>query len=271
MRVPTGAQPLRGEEKGNGMATEMQRLPCREHGGIFLRTPTRGRKPVSCSTENPCNRAKSVQQHGATSRRLRAAELAEAVESRREVPAKKPSRNVPAASSTIVRNNPSIPLAHEAKRLLEPQGWQLAGKAWYATDEETGKEMAFSSVLGRRGEEVISFLWCNARLVSQNYSMWNSDKPSENGMPKKRLDFDPDDMSDVALIKRLSGRKVWWWNKLGKSAESATMPHGADKRIKVEHLMDGNGQEEARIISFVDQSGTGFRDFNVGALLKVNS
>jgi hypothetical protein len=160
-------------------------------------------------------------------------------------------------------------LAFQAKKLLEPQGWQAKGRAWIDSHVEGEPTEFFATLTATRGEEMISFLWRNGKLVSQEYSMWSTDKPTQSGMPRKRLDFEPDELTDSALVKRLSGRKITFWNHLGKTTQIATLPRGVDKRIKVEHLMNGNGDEEHRVISFVDQAGTGFRAFYVDALLKV--
>lgn len=285
---------------------EYKQQLCKTHGGYFSIPVKRGRPPTHCSDGNVCDRARKsnrvvTKDNTATAAEKRRATspgaTARAVVKRNahpETPPRKPvrkaranvreeapqkaTRNRPEASNAVVSHNPSVPLAYEAKRLLEPQGWKCQGRAWMeapdpASGYETGDMIAFASLIGTRGEEKITFLWRNRKLVSQEYSMWNSDKPSENGMPRRRLDFDPEEMSDAALIKRLSGRKVFWWNTLGKSAESATIPHGAGKRVKVEHLLDGNGIEEARVVTFVDASGngsSGFRSFHVSALLKVN-
>lgn len=279
---------------------------CRTHGGYFSIPIKRGRPPVNCSEDNVCDaatnrrktstqatgkanggrrpakvaNAQSVRNTVQKPRRqdqkpsvpTKAQQLAAAVTKRTGVPVKAVRGSSTVATPAVVSNNPSIRWASEAKRLLEPQGWKVQGRAW--SEMEDDHKAFYASLIATRGEETISFLWRDAKLVSQDYKMWDTDKPSENGMPRKRLDFDPDEMSDAALIKRLSGRKVIWWNRLGKSTEHAVIPHGSDKRVKVEHLLNGNGDEEARVVTFVDgtngYSATGFRSFHVSALLKVS-
>lgn len=72
----------------------MRRIQCRAHpGGIFSITPKRGRQPVSCKPEYPCDRAAE-----------RAAE----------------------APLTV---NPSLPLAKAAKERLVALGWVCEGRA----------------------------------------------------------------------------------------------------------------------------------------------
>lgn len=165
------------------------------------------------------------------------------------------------ASPVVIRHNPSVPLAFQAKKVLEPEGWQVKAEAF---DED-----ATVVLTGSRGKEIISLTWVNGKLTKQDYSMFVGDKPELEGMPRPRLDFIVDDMSDMALVKELCGKKVTWWNRIGKSKETATFPARSDQRVKVEHLMNGSGHEEKRVISFVDQSGTGYRAFDAAALLSV--
>lgn len=273
---------------------EYKQQLCRTHNGYFSIPIKRGRPPVHCSPDNVCSKvtvkgARQVREESRPTRRntvqksrrqdqpaqpsTRAQKLAAKVAEKTGVPVKATRGSSTVATSVVVSNNPSIRWASEAKRLLEPQGWKVQGRGWSDMTEGT-QRVFYASLIATRGEEQISFLWRDAKLISQEYSMWNSDKPSENGMPRKRLNFEPDEMSDAALVKRLSGRKVIWWNKLGKSTEHAVIPHGSDKRIKVEHLLNGNGEEDARVVTFVDAtngySATGFRSFHVSALLKVS-
>lgn len=167
-------------------------------------------------------------------------------------------------SPAVVKHNPSVPLAFEAKKLLEPEGWKVTARPYFDDDN-----MGCVVFTGNRGKEIITLTWVNGKLTNQDYSMFLSDNPSLEGMPKPKLDFIVDDMSDAALIQRLSGTKITWWNRTGRSKETAVMPSRADQRIKVEHLMNGSGTEEKRVISFVDQNGTGFRAFDAKALLRV--
>lgn len=263
---------------------EYKQITCREHGGLFTVEKKRGRPPVKCSEDNVCDGV--IERKGrrsnpgiskrdiATTRRIATAKQAiqeqsmdeQITETRRAV--KRPGKHrpvKPAATPAVVKNNPSVPPAFEAKRILEPQGWKITGRAWF--DGEVGS----ATVLGTRGEEQVSFLWVDGKLDSQHYSMWNSSKPSENGMPRKRLNFDPEELSDAALVKMLAGKRITWWNRLGKTTETCVVGREADKRVKVEHVLNGHGDELARIVTFVDatKSGTGFRSFHVDALLKV--
>lgn len=278
----------------------MQRITCQEHNGTFTRPAQRGRPPRACSAENPCNRAgarksnaKAVAARTAetlkgrtpdvspeTSGGRRPGKVAQATAERlvkqtgRTVKAIRGSSAV--ATSPVVSNNPSVPRAHDAKRILEPLGWQLKGRAWSEPNESDDgpRDLQFyASVIGKRGDETVTFLWKNGKLVSQDYIMWHTDKPSENGMPRKRLNFDPEEMSDSALVRLLSGQRIVWWNFLGKTTERAEFPHASESKVKIEHLMNGHGENEQRIVTFVDQTknGTAFRSFNVNALLKVGS
>lgn len=47
--------------RGEGTTMSVKTIQCREHGGTFEIEAKRGRPPVRCSTENPCNRAPKAQ------------------------------------------------------------------------------------------------------------------------------------------------------------------------------------------------------------------
>ncbi len=87
-------------------------------------------------------------------------------------------------------------------------------------------------------------------------------------MPKRRLKFNPDEMTDGELIRALAGMQVTWWNSLAKSEERFTV---GTKTLSVEHCFSANGAEDTsrRIVKFVDMNGAGFRHFHVDSLLKV--
>lgn len=285
---------------------ELKQLKCRVHGGYFKVARKAGRPPTKCSADNICDQHPAFS--GATFKKTRTSSggrlpaKAVAAPSRRrrraekvvETPTpKKPKptlrginraalntgsrcdcpelnanhekgiegcRYATRGAPTVVHHNPSVPLAFEAKRLLEPLGWTVKGLPF------DGEGVV---VTGQRGTETISLTWIKGKLVKEHYSMFPSDVPTVPGMPRKRLPFEPSEMDDAGLIKALSGKKVTWWNLLGQKRETVTMPHRADQKIKVERLMNGHGDETARIVSFVDQDGTGFRAFNVNALLDV--
>lgn len=166
----------------------------------------------------------------------------------------------------VVTNNPCVPRVYDARRILEPQGWKLTGKKYKEGDDFYG------SLIGQRGDETIALTWKNGKIHEQHYAMFQTDKPSMTGMPRRRLDFEPDELSDVALVKKLSGRKVTFWNQLGKRQETIVMPGKSTSRIKVEHLMTGKGDEERRLVSFVDQTPQhmAFRAFAVDSLIKIS-
>lgn len=271
---------------------EYKQIQCREHGGMFSVPVRRGRPPVKCSDDNVCDAARKRKQSPAAAARAviaknanprnnggrRPATAANARSTKRQVSmeeqvtetrrAAKNSHNrfkpVPtAATPAVVTNNPSIPLAHAAKRALEPHGWKCEGRGWVDTE---GK---YASVVATRGEETISLLWTDGKLTSQDYSLWDSDKPKSNSQPKSRLNFIPDEMTDRALVKELTGRKLTWWNKIGKSADSDRIR--PESKITVSHVFTGVGSDEDlddRQITFVGE--TGFRTIRVSQLLKVS-
>lgn len=256
---------------------EMKQLQCREHGGTFFIPPRRGRPPVRCSEENPCDMVKARNKG-----RQSAPEIAKAVSRTRKGATPKPARDIPTpkgarghqvapqkatktrpeASPAVVRHNPSIVFAHKAKEQLEPLGWNLKGRQWVDEDES-----AWAEVTGTRGEETIALRWVDGKFDSQDYSLWDADKsPGQNNRPKSRLPFDPNEMTDEELARELSGRRVTWWNRIASNTETAII---GDK-LKIEHTYTG-GNETARQIHFVDATPNHgkFRAFNVDALMRV--
>lgn len=177
------------------------------------------------------------------------------------------TRSRPEASAVVVHRNPSVPIAASLRDKLEPLGWDCHAST------DGGNNVNFSAT---RDSEVISIRIENGKVIDQRYSIWDADRPSTNGAPKSRLPFDPEELSDVDLIKELMGQKVHWWNPLSKKAEIAIIPHRKESKIKVEHVItwaDGEPDElpGSRVVSFVDQTPnhTAFRAFRIGALLKI--
>lgn len=277
-----------------------KQLKCRDHGGIFTVPSSRGRYPVRCNEDNICdqhpeyvvynksanrvnrrNNKRSIEEIAKrTSRTLRGEMPRKSVQNRRRRPelveeaptprkTRKPRQKE--AQPVVVRHNPSIPLAFEARRLLEPNGWAVKGRAGddAIEDLDLNKPGGWAMVNATRGNETITLTWVAGKLVKQDYSMFPSDIPTLPGMPRKRLPFEPSDIDDAGLIRAISGKKVIWWNVMGQRRETAIMPHRADSKLKIEHMINGHGEEQARIVTFVDQDGTGYRSFNVNALVNV--
>lgn len=183
--------------------------------------------------------------------------VTEPVESPRKARAKAPEID----SEPRSQGNRSVEVAQAARAELEAVGWNSKGRGW------TNGEDVYAELTANRGSETIVLTWCNGDLTGQDYSIWHS-KPSRNAMPKRRLKFNPDEMTDGELIRAISGMKVTWWNSLAKSEESFTV---GTKTLSIEHTFAANGDEDSakRIVKFVDMNGGGFRHFHVDALLKV--
>jgi hypothetical protein len=258
-------------------------LQCRDHGGTFEVEAKRGRPPVRCTADGPCTRA-------GKSDRVVAKEIVEKVVARTKPPrstiptesalrtskwcvcdghgTERHQRGIEGCkyatkgSAVVVRHNASIPLAAHAREQLEPIGWALKGRGWFEGED------AYAEVIGARGAESIVITWKNGKAIRQEYMIWDPEKTSgQNGAPRNSLTFNPHEMTDSELIKAIAGRKITWFNRLGKSAETAIL---GDK-IQIEHTYNGTGDESLRIVKFVDKAGTGFRAFHVEALLKVNN
>lgn len=283
------------------MENGMRRINCRDHGGTFHIPNGRGRPPVRCGGKYSQCSAVNTRLVGKT----KATEVADVTKNRRStapVPSLRDKRNADALETAKRRvigaemekavarafddgaaarrkaharvpesptetpkpGNVSLPKAIAAKAELEPLGWAVSGRAWI---DEEGNQCA--SVLANRGTETISLVWKNGTLSSQEYVLWNREKPSLNfsGMPPRRLKFDPDELSDRELVTRLSGMKVSWWNRLAKSVETAVI----GDRVTIEHVYNSRGDETPgeRIVKFVDHGGTGYRAFYAAALIKV--
>lgn len=241
----------------------MKIIQCREHGGTFKIQPVRGRPPVRCGGKYPsCTRA-GEQPRTATGIRSQREEETVAAARRRAV-AKAPESPVEPSEPS----NVSVPLALNARAQLEPLGWKCTARGYF--DHFNGRDNAgIVQFEASRGSEKISILWVNGECIAQDYTLWDTDKASANGIPagKRKLSFNPDEMTDKELIERLSGMTVVWWNRLGQGEEKATLPN----RVQITHTYNGIGDEAPadRVITFVDMAGSGFRSFRVGALMRM--
>lgn len=226
-------------------------------GGTPAAAPVNGsRKPASQADFHPVDPEP-------TRRRTQAAKAGSATEAASTTRQRR-SQAVEEAPEVTTRRNPSVPMAHAARAALEPQGWNVAGRASFEGPANEGH----AHVIATRGEEMITLRWINGKLVNQSYSLWNIDKPSKNNAPDHKLPFDPDEMTDNELVRAMSGMKVTWWNRIASATETAVV---SKDNIKVIHSFDGGGDEipAERVVSFVDMNGAGFRAFRMGALLKI--
>lgn len=175
--------------------------------------------------------------------------------------AKAPVQAATEKVAALHTDNRSVQVAQAARSELEALGWTAKGRGWSEGDDMCAELTA------TRGSETLVLTWRNGNVTSQDYSLWHT-KPSRNAMPKRRLKFNPDEMTDGELIRAISGMKVTWWNSLAQSEESYTI---GTKTLSVEHSFTANGDEDSarRIVKFVDMNGGGFRHFHVDALLKV--
>lgn len=232
----------------------MKTITCRDHGGKFTVEARRGRPPVRCTEETPCN----AQRVGNA--------LTDAGEAMtKAVAPRDKAREVPAQRKPVneVNSTLSVAEARRAKERLEPHGWTVRGKAWTEGKDE------LASITATRGEEMIYGVWRNGTLDEpMQYSLWDVEKPSANGKPKSNLPFDPDEISDAELARVLVGNRVKWFNKLAGKEEKAV---AGKERITIEHGYNATGDEVPgeRIIKFVDADGTGWRAFRLDALLSV--
>lgn len=173
-------------------------------------------------------------------------------------------------AKAVVRNNPSIPIARELKEQLEPLGWTCHAKGYF-TDSDGIGVVDFSAT---RDTETITVEIIGGKAIKQHYSIWNDERPALNKKPASKLPFDPEEMSDAELAGELAGKRVVWWNPLGNTREYGRLPESEGKKITIQHVItmdEGNPDElpGSRIVTFVDQDGTGFRSFKVGALMAV--
>lgn len=220
----------------------MKRFQCRTHqGGIFSVPPRRGRPPVRCTEEFPCD--KSTTDAGIPEY-VPAESKATLASARSKIPAPKGP----------VGNAASLALARAAKAQLTAVGWEVQGKA---ANDRVG-------ITASRGSETLIMAWVDGKLTENSYSLLH-EKPSDNGFPQSRLTFNPHETTDSELVRLLQGMKVTWWNTLGGSTESGIIGN----KISIEHIFDGSTENNKRLVKFVDHSGGGFRAFHIEALLKV--
>lgn len=165
----------------------------------------------------------------------------------------------------------TVALAMEAKAKLEAQGWTCEGRGWVDPVEVSpGKTVGgvpCAELIASRGDERITLLWRGDKLVDQQYSLWDMEQPHKNEMPEVGISSEFDEWSDKELVEYMAGKKVTWWNKLGKNKETAYVP----ETVKIAHNYNGVGDETPadRIVTIVDHGGTGYRSFRVGQLLKI--
>lgn len=261
----------------------MKSIACREHGGTFQIESRRGRPPVRCTDENPCTANPIIRVKTATGgKRIKAkavprspeARLAQAraenprpVRTREQVvdagvaesatPVKRTRKPAVQPAEVVTTVNPSVPLAHAARKRLEPLGWHCKGVA-------TGTQ---ARVTATRGDELLILVWVDGVVKAQEYVLWNQNKHTANGMPAHSLKFDPDELTDAELVRNISGMRVTWWNALAGTEEHAIV---SPDKVQIEHAYSGSGEETpgSRVVKFVaiDQ---GFRAFRASALLKV--
>jgi len=188
------------------------------------------------------------------------------------------------ATNAVVTVNPSIPTARRLREQLEPLGWTAHARAYFEEDDtsiiNTSIRRGMVEFNATRDSELITVLIDNGKVVDQRYSIWDADRPATNGMPRVRLPFDPEELSDIELIRELSGQKVTWWNRTGQTKEAAvigaTSEDYPNRKITIQHVItmtDGEPDElpGSRIVTFVDSTPNGaqFRSFAVGSLMKI--
>jgi hypothetical protein len=136
-----------------------------------------------------------------------------------------------------------------------------------------------ASITANRGPETLYLEWVDGVAIANDYAIHDTEKPAVNGMPKPKLPFDPEEVSDADLVQHISGVKIQWWNRVGGMIESGIVgdPYAQDHdgnpvpiKVSIEHLYSGiNGPMGVdRLIKFNLMDG-GTRLIKVGALLKV--
>ena len=246
----------------------MNSYNCRDHGGTFLVQPKRGRPPVRCTEDNPCKPDTRVSKLAkATGLREDQIVITSPVKpTRRQLAAERDALEAKDAAERRAAKPPtnkSVALAQACKAELEALGWTAKGRGW--VEESDGAAMA--QMTATRGSESLVITWNDGKLASQDYNLWHN-RRSLNGMPARKLKFNPDEMTDRELIRAISGMKVTWWNTLGKTEETYVV---SGDRLSIEHFYASNGEEDTgrRIVKFLDQNGNGYRHFHAEALLKV--
>lgn len=257
-------------------------LYCRTHGGTFTVPSKPGRPPVRCTADNPCKPApaKVLPPTNAT-------RTASAIKNKRtgytdtlrasiehdeaKPPVRRASKGemqaaiAPAvvAPESPTATNPSVEQAKATKARLEPLGWDCKGEAFSSHGTQCAK------LLATRGDELLVIEWVDGKLIGQTYTLWHVEQQSVNGAPEHRLKFDPDEIGDSELVRRLSGMKVTWWNRIARSEETAIV---LPDKIRIEHAFNGLGDEMPgdRVVHFLARGG-GFRTLRVAALLRVGA
>lgn len=188
-------------------------------------------------------------------------------------------------------DNPSLAPAMAAKAELEKVGWTCKGRArvhkpsdgilQIGTRTMSGMVVQLAAVLASRGDELLSLTWADGECLEQKYSLWaeettpvkNDNMPARIWAQRGALGFNPDELSDGELVKRLNGVKVHWWNKLGQTEESAVIAPMNKGVISIYHYYTLKGQEiqDGRSIQFIDAHGGGFKAFRLASLFKVGS
>lgn len=229
---------------------DTKRITCRTHGGIFNYPIRSGRQPVKCRAEYLCDQA--VVEAAAT-----VTSVVRDVPGVGKVAVLTGPRTKQAESNGAARSadNPSLALAMAAKEQLVNLGWVVQGKA-------DGAGGASAEIQASRGAETLIMRWSAGKVVTQDYSL-EYEKPSLNGIPGRKLAFDPEELTDRELVDRIKGMTVTWWNTLANSTETGTIGN----KVAIEHLFDGDNTK--RLVKFIDHSGRGFRAFHVSALMKV--
>ena len=228
----------------------LRRKQCRAHGGIFSYHPKKGRQPVSCKPEFPCDRADTPEYKvgdTVTVGGIKFTKHAEPPESFAEAP--KPA-------------NPSLTLAKAAKERLVALGWVVKGKA-KAEGGRHGAEITCS-----RGTELLIMRWLDGELVTQEYALEPpASEDTDSPVAVNRLHFNPTDLTDSELVRMIRGMRVTYWNTLAGKEQTYTVGN----KVTIEHMFRENGDEDngKRIVKFIDHDGHGFRAFDVSALLKV--
>lgn len=239
-------------------------IKCRDHGGYFKVPARRGRPPVRCTEEHPCNAQKigtpSPEKAGKASKNAPVATTASATKSRTSAAAARAKSSD--GQQEERSDTQSLAAAKVAKTKLDALGWTVKGKAWRDGSNE------YASLTATRGEEMLYILFRDGKCLDQQYNLWNLDKPSVNHKPKSNLPFDPDEIPDSELAQYLTGVKVTWYNKLADNEETAYC--GRDT-VSIEHHYSGTGDEKPgdRIIKFQDPETQMFRAFRLDQLLKV--
>lgn len=284
-------------------------VECRTHKGIFRVVKKPGRRPVKCNVKNPCTKAsgqestqdKPVLPPGRRDLRMRTvtpgkvtvsrveqvashiknnriaerrlAEKAGVVENvsavGRRIKARATQQEPSTESVQKPPENATLFLAMKAKEQLAANGWEVLGEAWLDDGHD------YAALNATRGEELITALWRDGEAISQEYSLWDNGNmaknvPAKQPEPNTKLGFDPDELSDVELLRAINGQRVKWVNRISGGEESAVIDA---KMVQIQHTYIGGTADENpgdRIVKFVDK-GRGYRAFYVKQLCAVES